>query len=647
MNPSTSSPSPLVWPPAPLGWASVGHTPAADRLPPTPSGMPHPPVFCWAIQGVSQRILALLASLACLGLPLGGGKAWADAPGTADAWSSPASTNAPSGGITNQAGPALSVNSAGTNQTKEGLWRELLLSAERPASPTNGPARSAAPTSLRPAGSAGGTAPASSDPVLAAHTQGKRLYDFRADNLELKTALAMFARANRLNIVPDNDLAGQVTLDVRELPLDEMMQALLEAADCVWYEKNNLIRVRNTETRIFNVDYLRLSRKNSVHNSADLNDGASGGGGSGGGGSGSSGGGSSGSSGSSGGSSGGTSVSGGGGSSVSLSAENPVDFWADLEKEVLTMLTPQGKSTVNKTAGLIQVTDRPSALKRLERYLTVTGSHVHRQVEIDAKVYDVTLSDQFQFGIDWNQAAKAYGGQLNYGPSTLPQSIGSAATGPSALTLLFTNFNTTALVDALKLQGKVEVVTKPRIRTLNNQTALIKVGEERAFFSTATTYLPGTSQTTAIQQSQVQMVTFGTILSLTPQISSDGWISLDISPVLSRQTGVETTGNAATGQTTAPDMETKQATALVRVRDGTTILMGGLIQTENDKNERKIPLLGDIPYLGKLFTGTFTYKRKTELVILVTPHIVEDSEGDAAETATVPEPLAFHESSLK
>ena len=452
---------------------------------------------------------------------------------------------------------------------------------------------------------------------LAVHAKGKQLYDFRAESLDLKTALALFARANHLNIVPDNDIAGQVTMDVRELPLEEMMQALLEAADCVWYEKNHLIRVRNNETRLFTVDYLRLSRKNSVHSSANLNSGASsGGGGGGGGGVGGGGGG--------GGAGGGSTTTGGGGSSVNLNAENPVDFWTDLSAEIATMVTSQGKVTINKTAGLIQITDRPSALKRVEGYLTSTGESVHRQVEIDAKIYDVTLSDQFQFGVDWNHVAQAYSGQLAFGASTLPQAIGPASASPSALTMLFTNFNTSAFVDALKLQGKVQVITKPRIRTLNNQTALIKVGEEKAFFSSTTTYLQTTAQTTPIQQSQVQMVTFGTILSLTPQISSDGWISLDISPVLSRQTGVETSGTDATGKTTAPDMETKQATTLVRVRDGTTIVMGGLIQTENDKNERKIPLLGDIPWLGKLFTGTFDYKRKAELVIFVTPHIIND-----------------------
>lgn len=500
--------------------------------------------------------------------------------------------------------------------------------AEAPTAPAPG-AESAAAV---PAPAASTAAPAPAADSLGAHTQGKQVYDFRADNLDLKTALAAFARKNNLNIVPDNDVMGQVTLDVRNLPLEQMMRALLEASDCVWAEDSGLIRVRNTETRIFVVDYLRLTRTGSGQSSASLasgssgGSGGSGGGSSGGGGGGSSGGGGGGGGGMGGGGSGGGGAGGGSGSSMSLSQDNPVDFWKELREEVTSMLTEKGKNTlsINMTAGLIQITDRPSAIKRLENYLNAAKTNVHRQVEIEAKLYDVTLGDTFQFGIDWNHVADAYGGQFKFGASTLPLAIGSASKGASALTMVFSNINTTAVVDALQTQGKVEVISKPRIRTLNNQTALIKVGNELPFFSTTVTYIPGTSQATPVQNSSYQMVTFGTILAITPQISGDDWISLEISPVLSRWEGTEySTGDPKTSLSSAPKMNTKQASSLVRVRDGTTIVMGGLIETESAKHERKIPLLGDIPYLGKLFTGTFKASNKKELVIFVTPHLVQ------------------------
>jgi MSHA type pilus biogenesis protein MshL len=326
------------------------------------------------------------------------------------------------------------------------------------------------------------------------------------------------------------------------------------------------------------------------------------------------------------------------------------------------MLTPTGKTSmsINRTAGLIQITDRPSAIKRVDQYLSGVDKRIHRQVEIEAKLYDVTLADQFQFGIDWVHVAEAYGGSMGFGGATLPVALGgaqlqdsalgglnrigtigtsdSATPGGNASTLVFQNFNTKAAVNALQLQGKVEVISTPKIRALSNQTALIKVGEEVPFFNTSINYLqisPGVSQ--PVQETFVSSITIGTILSITPQISSDDWISLDIAPVLTSLKSVQTFATSAGGGgggggggaggssgATAPDLDTKQASTLVRVRDGTTIVLGGLIQTQKIKSEKKIPLLGDIPWLGKLFTGTFRSNQKKELVIFVTPRIVRD-----------------------
>jgi MSHA biogenesis protein MshL len=323
------------------------------------------------------------------------------------------------------------------------------------------------------------------------------------------------------------------------------------------------------------------------------------------------------------------------------------------------LLTPAGRSSlaINPTAGIIQVSDRPSALERVAKYLQAVGDNVHRQVELDAKLYDVTLNNQFQFGIDWVQLAKVYGGELAVGASTLPVAVGgsqlldstlngvnqvgtigtTASTTPGAnLTpLVYQNFNTAAAVNALQQQGTVDVISTPRIRTLNNQTALIKVGEDVPFFNTSTTIVPGitTGTSTLEQQTIVNSITVGTILSITPQISENGWISLDISPVLTTLKAVVSSasslgqggssGNAGGSGATAPDLDTKQASTIVRVRDGTTVVIGGLIQTEDAKNDTKVPLLGDIPVLGKLFTGTFRYHQRKELVIFVTPHIVD------------------------
>jgi MSHA biogenesis protein MshL len=313
-----------------------------------------------------------------------------------------------------------------------------------------------------------------------------------------------------------------------------------------------------------------------------------------------------------------------GGSSVNLSADNSIDFWMELKEELGKLLTATGKDSIaiNKTAGVIQVTDRPSALRRITRYLGSLQDNVNRQVEIQARIYDVTLKDQFQFGIDWEHAAEVFGGNVALGGApTVLSAAGGVDIKRSAFDMIFQNDNTQIVLKALQEQGDVSVVSQPRIRVVNNQTAMIKVGTETPFFTKQTTFIPGasTGTTTQLDQEEVTTITVGTILAITPQISSNDWVTLDIAPVLS---SLVETKLSPSETTTAPVLDIKQASTLVRVRDGTTIVLGGLMQDERSKTKRKIPVLSDIPILGYLFTGTVDYKAKKELVISITPTIV-------------------------
>ena len=439
--------------------------------------------------------------------------------------------------------------------------------------------------------------------------EDEKLYSFNADGLELKTALALFARANDLNIVPDNNVSGTVTLSVRNLPLEKIMQALLEAYDYSWSDEDGLIRIRAAQTRMFQVDYLRLDRKGMGQSSATLTSANSGGSGGGGGGSGGGGGG----------------AGAQGGSTINVTQENPISFWTELREEIAMLLTPTGKENlaINETAGLVQITDRPSALKRVEEYLARIHQSVLRQVDIQARLYDVTLSDQSRYGIDWSHGFSVADGVAGIsGSPTVVQPSGGAMIAPAAFSTVFANQNTDIVLQALQEQGRVQVISQPRLRTLNNQTALIKVGTEVPFFNQTTTFLPGTfaaNTSTAIESDQIQLITVGTILYITPQISETDWITMDLSPVI---TSLVETRVSPSQDTTAPVLDIKQASTLVRMKSGQTIVIGGLIQDSTSINERKVPVLGDIPALGNLFRGKFKSKEKKELVIFLTPRIV-------------------------
>jgi type II secretory pathway component GspD/PulD (secretin) len=156
--------------------------------------------------------------------------------------------------------------------------------------------------------------------------------------------------------------------------------------------------------------------------------------------------------------------------------------------------------------------------------------------------------------------------------------------------------------------------------TLNNQPALIKVATAQPFFTQ--TIAQGTSGTGNIVTEQARSVTVGLVLSVTPQISEDGWIMMDITPIISRLRDIATSPNETS---TAPVLDVKQSSGLVRLKDGEMVIIGGLIQEESSETERKVPILGDIPYLGRLFKGTYTVKTKSELVIFLTPKIVRSS----------------------
>ena len=251
------------------------------------------------------------------------------------------------------------------------------------------------------------------------------------------------------------------------------------------------------------------------------------------------------------------------------------------------------------------------------------------------------LGDQFAYGIDWNKlidmagsgvltsAGALYGGGLP-GTQRVLTPGGDFTLRPATILTVFTNKNSTAALTALKEQGTVTVISQPRLRTMNNQTAMIKVGTDTPFFSQNVFYspyfygnpdgTPGASVNAPITQSTYTTITIGTILSITPQISTNGSITLDISPVITTLVGKEESNDR---NTTAPILDIKQVSTLVRVNDGDTIVIGGLIQNKSAKSNRKIPFLGDLPMLGKLFQGKFDAKQKTELVIFLTPTIVQ------------------------
>ena len=451
-------------------------------------------------------------------------------------------------------------------------------------------------------------------PVIPAQTR-EQLYTFAADELPLRSALELFGEAYDLNMVIDEEIAGAVNVDFSDLPFAQAMAALLDSKGYYFTRDGSLIHVRSTETRTFTIDYIRLIRSGSGSSKAQVNSGID--------------------SGSSGSSASGTgSGSGGDGMAGAITIEqvDKVDFWDELETQLEALVSEEGRLVVNRLAGMVQITDQHRRVNEVARFVDRVNESIYRQVDIEVKIVEVALAEDYAFGIDWSRLVRetSTGGNWDFNiNNTVNSPAGGIVPLSSALNLVFSDIGSdganrlTAVITALEEQGDVQVVSQPRIRTLNNQSALIKVGTDRTFFRREQ-LTDSTSAGSQVFSTDVpQVVTEGVVLALTPQISLDGWITMDVSPVVTRVSSVtEVTDEAGNVVSSAPNLDVSQASSLVRTKSGNTIVIGGLIQDLTSDTDRGILGLAGLPGVGGLFKGQYKATERRELVMFVTPRLV-------------------------
>lgn len=483
-------------------------------------------------------------------------------------------------------------------------------------------------------------------------------YSFSANNMQLQTALAAFGKLRGLNILPDPEITGFLTVNFRDLPLDQAMDAMLANFGYYAEVEGGLIRVRAMETRRFLVDYPRAKRVGGSTTTGEISLPSTQG------------------------STGSGSADSGDASKVSIAVSDEVDMWKTIVANVRSLLSEsdasdasslssainissQRVSTLSTNAavlysssnpdmekaevlmarfakgprlfadsvtGVIVVRDRKSNLDSIEAYLDDLKKSIARQVDLNVQVYSVEFTDDRQFAIDWNQVAIVAGNTAITGAAILtPASLPTSFTSLSPLTLTVANSKVNAVIKAIEQQGKARLLTQPRLRTLNHQAAVVKIQRTTPFFIQSADSQQNVSGNVLAVSVEVNNVTTGTLLSITPQISDDGTVAMDVIPVISQIRGVEnfvgpnpSGGPGTFTNATAPIVDIRQAATLVRVKDGETAVLGGLIEEETNQIRKKIPGLGDIPGLGVLFTGMVDAKVVRELVFFVSPTIVKD-----------------------
>ncbi|OOG26781.1 pilus (MSHA type) biogenesis protein MshL [Thioalkalivibrio denitrificans] len=342
------------------------------------------------------------------------------------------------------------------------------------------------------------------------------------------------------------------------------------------------------------------------------------------------------------------------GSRVRTSTES--DFWRELEW-ALTAIVGEGEGrsvVVTPQSNLVLVRGLPSELREAAAYLADVQDSMTRQVILEAKVIEVVLSDGFQAGINWAALGKPASGHEvvigqtgggtifgedgvseiagqtgNLDPRNLSQVdnvLTSAFGGVFSAAISMNDF--TAFIELLESQGDVQVLSSPRVSTVNNQKAVIKVGTDEFFVTdiSATTVV-GTAATTS---PNVTLTPFfsGIALDVTPQISREGEVILHIHPTVSEVVD-QRKDISLGGETQSVPLAlstVRESDSIVRARSGQIVVIGGMMQESSQDMRGQVPLLGDVPVIGRLFRHQRRSTRKTELVILLRP-IVVDHDG--------------------
>lgn len=488
-------------------------------------------------------------------------------------------------------------------------------------------------------------------------------FNIKFDNVPARQFFMAIVSGTRYNMLIHPEVAGTISAYLNDVTMVEALNAVRELYGYNYKIEGKQITIMplTMQTSLFQVNYLNGNRKGSsetIVSGGSMTDNIASGGSNG----------SQGQNNNNNNSSNNGGTSGGGqqnqrsiqGSKISTTSTT--DFWTEL-KVALNVIAGNGKDgrsvVISPQSGVVVIRAFPDELRNVGAYLKAMQLSVDRQVILEAKIMEVELNDSFQSGINWatftNGAnSRVSAGLLNQGTALKPLANGtgtslsngavtsipgndissaasSAAQGIGGLFgLAFQTSNFAGLISFLETQGTVHVLSNPRIATLNNQKAVLKVGTDE-FFVTGLSTTTTSAGTSAVTTPSVILQPFfsGVVLDVTPQIDGNGNIILHVHPSVSVVTTVNKSVSIGAGSFDLPlaSSNTSETDSIVRGRDGQVVAIGGLMRQASNNDRSQLPGVGNVPVVGGLFGSTNRGSQKRELVILLRPTIVENDSA--------------------
>jgi len=430
------------------------------------------------------------------------------------------------------------------------------------------------------------------------------LVNLSFDNVDIKKALIAIGKAVGYNVIIPPDIEGRVSIEIRNQFLQDCLNCILKPFGYSFKISDKNIYVITKETKIFHIDLPNTSRQFSSLIEASI-------GGS---------------------SSENTGTSSSGSATMSINNFYNLNIWNNIKNSLDTIIKPDKSASysIEPISGTIVVSAKPATLEKVKEFIDTINRDFNRQVLIEAKIVEVKLDKKNEYGINWKYLTFSNllgsGGEYD----TIIFNSGVPEEKPFQVSVVKVNKTFSSILGILSRFGKVNVLSSPRIMAMNGQPAMIKVGRDYISIyrmQTTTTTATGSQTASTLSTEEITtstILTEGVVLTILPKVDNKGNIILNISPAISSLNTPLTTGDSGSESefiNKVYSVNVRQLNTVVKVKDGQTIILGGLIAKSKTKNREGVPILEDLPIIGNAFKSESTLSSKTELIIMLTPHL--------------------------